>query len=777
MNGLSTFAVRWRFVLLLVLPLLAFLAAKGAERLGFSGDYRVYFSESNPELSAFEEMQKTYDKSDNLLLVLAPTRGELFDQDNLDVLEWVTNRAWQTPYSLRVDSVTNFQYTSARGDSIEVRDLVKDAKSMDAAAVEKVRQVALNEPLLLNRLISKNARVAGVNVTYQLLGKSPFENSEVVAFARQLEQEIAERFPGKVKVYLTGMAMYNNAFMEAAIQDEMTLTPIMYLIIVAVGLLMLRSVWATGIAVLVVYLASGAALGLAGWLGLSLSSLTSSAPLIILTVCVADSVHVLSDILRRLRLGEEKRQAVKEAVRESARPIVLTSIMNSIGFLSLNASEVPPFRDLGNIVTLGIVCAMILSLLLLPALALMLPLRSKQKKDVVAFWMGRLGTWVLGRANRVLWVGIPLALLLSAGIWNNSFNDQYIKWFSPQMAFRQANDFTLSNLTGLYTIEYSLRAQDVEGVASPRFLSEVAAYTDWLRLQPEVVHVSSISDTFKRINRSLNGDEQSAYRLPEDSNVAAQSLLLYEMSLPYGLDLNNQINVDKTATRAVVTLRDLTTSGMLAFEQRSLAWLEEHASAVDAKAASTTLMFAHIGERSIHGILLAMLTAAVLTSFFLMFAFRSWRLGLLSLIPNILPIAMAFGLWGIFVSQLGFSVAIVASISLGIVVDDTVHFLSAVLSGIRERGASVHEALLEAYQQTGSALLATTVILVSGFVVLGSSSFALNQDMGLVTVLVLVLGLLTDFVMLPVLVMKLLGKRDEKKVRSTILGFAAYSNK
>lgn len=266
MNGLSSFAVKWRFVLLLILPLLTLLAAKGAEYLGFSGDYRVYFSESNPELAAFEEMQKTYDKSDNFLLVLAPVQGDVFEKSNLDALEWVTNRAWQTPYSLRVDSVTNFQYTSAHGDSIEVRDLVRNAKAMDAVAVEQVRQVALDEPLLLSRLISKDARVAGVNVTYQLPGKSPFENSEVVAFARQLEQEIAEHFPGKVKVYLTGMAMYNNAFMEAAIQDEMTLTPIMYLIIVAVGLLMLRSVWATGIAVLVVYFASGAALGLAGWL-------------------------------------------------------------------------------------------------------------------------------------------------------------------------------------------------------------------------------------------------------------------------------------------------------------------------------------------------------------------------------------------------------------------------------------------------------------------------------------------------------------------------------
>jgi predicted RND superfamily exporter protein len=231
------------------------------------------------------------------------------------------------------------------------------------------------------------------------------------------------------------------------------------------------------------------------------------------------------------------------------------------------------------------------------------------------------------------------------------------------------------------------------------------------------------------------------------------------MSLPYGLDLNNQINVDKTATRISVTLRDLTTSEMLDFEARSMAWLKANAPQSQAIAASTTLMFAHIGERNISGILSSMLITAGIVSLFLIVALRSWRLGLLSLIPNILPVAMAFGIWGLTVGQLGFSVAIVAAITLGIVVDDTVHFISVVQDGIRHHQMAVRAAVIHAFRTTGSALLATTLILVSGFLVLGASTFALNHEMGVMTAITLALGLVTDFLLLPALIIKLLEKK------------------
>jgi uncharacterized protein len=760
MSKFNEFIRRWRLLLLLLLPVLAVLAAQGASRLGFSSDYRVFFSESNPQLTAFERMQKTYAKSDNLLIVLAPKDGKVFSPQTLEAVEWITSAAWKTPYSVRVDSLSNFQRTTAEGDTINVSDLVKNATAFNQAKLDDVERFALSEPQLLRRLIAPDGAVTAINVTYRLPEKSPFETFEIVTFGRDLQQQIEKRYPG-MTVHLTGMAMYNNAFFEAAMADEGKLKPILYVVIILAGLIMLRSIMATACAVLVVYLGVGAATGIAGWLGMSLTSLSASAPLVILTICVADSVHILAGVLRHLRQGTAKDVAIKETMRESVRPVVLTSLMNATGFLTLNFSEVPPFRDLGNIVAIGIGCAMVLSLTLLPALLWVLPFKPKQTSsgDFLARGTRRLGSWVVDRTGLVLGLSVPAALVIVACLFMNQFNDQYVRWFSPQTQFRQANDFTMSRLTGLYSIEYSLAARQAPGIAQPEFLTQVDAYAQWLRKQPEVVHVAALTDIFKRINQSMNGDEPAAYALPESGPVAAQSLLLYEMSLPYGLDLNNQINVDKTATRLTATLTDLTTSEMLAFESRSLEWLRANAPLIEPSAASTTLMFAHIGERNIHGILSGMLITAAVISLFLIVALRSWKLGLMSLIPNVLPVAMAFGVWGIFVGQLGFSVAIVATITLGIVVDDTVHFISAVQHALEDGRRSVREAVLHAFESTGSALVTTTVMLVAGFLVLGASSFALNQQMGIMTALTLALGLLIDFLLLPALIITFMEKK------------------
>ncbi|MGP0172639.1 efflux RND transporter permease subunit [Pseudomonas sp. NCHU5208] len=748
----SIISARW--LLLALLLVLAVLAGLGQGRLGFSTDYRVYLSHDNPELMALEEMQATYDKSDNLLIVLAPRSGDVFSRESLEALQWLTHEAWQAPYSVRVESLTNFQDMQSSEDAIKVADLVENAAQMSDARRARVKEIALGEPQLVNRLVAPDGRVAAVNVIYHLPGLSPFENSEVVGFARGLAEKTALRFPD-MQVHLTGMAMYNNAFFEAAISDEANLTPIVYLVIALSALVLLRSVLATLAVVAIVYLSVTSAVGIAGWLGMSLTSLSASAPLVILMIGVADAVHLLSAVLLRLRRGVVKAQAVRESLNETFVPIAATSASTIVAFLSLNFSEVPPFRDLGNMVAIGIALAWVFTVFLLPGLIFLLPLRARAGAgDISEHLMGRFGGWVSLRAIRLLWIGLPLALVLALLSGRNELNDQYLKWFHPDTAFRQANDFTEQNLTGLYAIEYSLRSHSPSGVAAPAFLTDVDAYTRWLRRQPEVAHVASLADTVKRINRSLHGGADSEYRIPDDSALAAQSLLLYEQSLPYGLDLNNQIDVNKEATRVVVSLHELSTAAMLEFEQRSMDWLAQNTRTLEAKAASTTLIFAHIGQRNIESMISGILLCAGIVALLLMAVFRSWKLGLLSLIPNLLPAAVAFGIWSLFVGQIGFSVAIVASMTLGIVVDDTIHIMYAVLRSVREERRSVGESIQLAFRSAGPALLVTSVALIAGFLVMATSQFALNREMGLVTALTLFIALLADFFLLPGLLKK-----------------------
>jgi predicted RND superfamily exporter protein len=263
----------------------------------------------------------------------------------------------------------------------------------------------------------------------------------------------------------------------------------------------------------------------------------------------------------------------------------------------------------------------------------------------------------------------------------------------------------------------------------------------------------------------MHGDDSQWYRIPEQRDLSAQYLLLYEMSLPYGLDLNNQINIDKSATRMVVTTKILSSNEVLALEERAQAWLQDNTThIVKADGNGTTVMFAHIGKRNIVSMLGGTTVALIMISLLLMIAFRSIKTGLISMIPNLVPAAMGFGLWGLTVGEVGLGLSVVMGMTLGIVVDDTVHYLSKYLRARRELGMHSAEAVRYAFNTVGKALLITSLVLVAGFLILALSGFKLNAGMGLLTAIVIIFALAADFLFLPPLLMKLEEKNDAKLV-------------
>jgi len=346
-------------------------------------------------------------------------------------------------------------------------------------------------------------------------------------------------------------------------------------------------------------------------------------------------------------------------------------------------------------------------------------------------------------------------LLLVAQVPRNQLNDEFVKYFSENVPFRVDTDFVVEHLTGIYMLEYSLPAKEEGAITSPEYLRLVDEFADWLRQQPEVLHVNTFTDIMKRLNKNLHGDDPDWYRLPDNRELAAQYLLLYEFSLPFGLDLNNQINVKKSATRITITLKSISSEELLALQERAQNWLRQHAPAyMHVEGASPTLMFAHIGHRNIRAMLEGTVLALVLISLILTVFLRSVRIGLLSLIPNLAPIGMGFGLWGLFVGEVGLALSVVGGMTIGIVVDDTVHFLSKYLRARREQGLSPEDAVRYAFHTVGTALWVTTLVLMLGFGVLALSDFKLNAGMGLLTAITIGLALLADFFFLPPLIMK-----------------------
>ncbi len=748
---------KWATIILALLWIMAMAA--GAQRLTFTNDYRVFFGEDNPQLLAFENLQDTYAKTDNVMFLLVPEDGEVFTRETLGAIAWLTEKSWETPFSTRVESLSNYQHTSAEGDDLIVENLTYGLESFDEDDLLRIREIALNEPVLVNRLISAKAHVSGININIELPGEDPIaENPKVVEFVRALKAEFLEQYPA-IGVRLTGIIMMNQAFPEASQYDMETLFPIMMLVFVLVLFFWVRGFSGTLTTFLIIMFSIAGAMGMAGWLNIALTPPSFSAIMIIPTMAIADSVHVLMNYLLMMRQGESREEAMTDSIRINMQPVFLTSLTTAIGFLSMNFSDAPPFHDLGNIVAMGVMIAFVLSVTFLPAMVLLLPGKQVQGETRSSVAMQKLAEFVIAKRSKLL-IGVGLAcLLLIAFVPKNELNDDFVKYFSERIEFRRDADFASENLSGLYLIDYSLESGEDGGVSNPQYQQDIEKFANWYRAQPEVIHVNVISDTFKRLNKSMHADEPSWYRLPEERELAAQYLLLYEMSLPYGLDLSNQINIDKSATRMTVLLHNMTTKTVLQLERKAQQWMRDNLPvALHNEGASPTIMFSNIGERNIKSMLIGTTLALVLISLILVFALRSFKIGLLSLVPNLIPAALAFGVWGIAVGQVGLALSVVTGMTLGIVVDDTVHFLSKYLRARREKGLSSQDAVRYAFNTVGLALVVTSLVLIAGFLVLTFSAFALNSNMAFMTAVTIIFALLADFLLLPPILMAFDGK-------------------
>ena len=747
-----------KFITIILSIFFALICGYGAQNPKFSTNYRVFFSESNPELKAFESFQSTYTKNDNVLFVIKKKdSGSIFNNSDLSAIKKLTEQAWQIPYVIRVDSVTNFQHTSAFKDDLVVEDLINEVDAEETYYQSRLK-IALEEPLLLNQSISKDGKVSAVNAVLQFAEKDLMEVPQAVNFALDIERKIEADYPN-LEVYVSGIAALNNAFAEAGMNDAGTIIPIMFLVIFALVWLIIRA-WSPTVAVLIlIILSTMVGMGIGGYAGIELTPISMAAPTVILTLAVADAIHIYITLRSLMQEGMVKQKAIVESLKINFIPVTITSATTIVGFLALNFSDSPPYWHLGNITAVGIGAAWLFSITLLPVIISLLPYSTKvvSKKEKTQSLMLKLANFVIDNYKKVFFGTSVITLIIMCFIPTIKFDDQWVEYFDESVKFRSDSDVVLDNF-GVYPIEYSIPAKSEGGISEPEYLQNIEKFIVYLREVENVEHVYSISDIMKRLNKNMHGDDQSYYRIPEERDLSAQYLLLYELSLPYGLDLNDRINIDKSASRVTVTFGRLTTAELKNFLIQTDNWMQENfPNYMQTKPTGASVMFTYITERNISSMITGTMIAIFAIALMMIVALRSLKLGLLSLIPNGLPILTTFGAWAILVGDVGFSVATVASISLGIVVDDTVHFLSKYVRAREDRQLSVEDSIRYAFDNVGMAIVINTFILAVGFGVLTSSTFKLNVDMGLMTILAIVFALILDFLLLPAI---LLFKND-----------------
>lgn len=736
---------------LIVILTLLFVVAIGAgvKNLTSTNDFRVYFSQDNPQLVAFETLEETYGKQDNLFFFIQPKDENIFSKQNLTLIWELTEKSWDLPNARRVNSLTNYQHTAVKGDDLDTDYLLESPELLNSSKIAYIKNVVLNEPTLVNFLTDKKGSVTGVQVRLNLPKDATKATDQTVFAARVLREQFKERYPD-VTINLGGSVTAGVTLGEAVAIDISTLVSWSYLIIITSLLVLLRSLRGMIATVLLITFSTAVTMGIYGWLSFTLTPVAGWVPSIVMTIAVADSVHILISYFHSLRQGMQRHDALRESLRINFNPVFITTLTTIIGVLCLNFSDSPPYRDLGNMVALGVFIAFILSMTFLPATLAWFSIGKSHVGRGSSIWLDNFANAVIKQRIKLL-IFMPIfTIVIASFIPNNELTERWHEYFDESFEIRNTVELVDKKLSGVHYLRYLIDTGEENGIHDPRYLNTLEEFSIWLKQQDKVSYVSSLVDISKRLNKTLHEDKQNWYKVPDNRELASQLFLLYEIGLPRELNLDDLVNHNRSATVVTVVLHKTDSEFLLNLDQRAQHWLSINAENYKTgEATGLDMVFAHINHRNIRSLLKGTVVALVLISFVLIFALKSVRLGLISLIPNLVPAALAYGTWGIFIGKVDLSASIVICMSLGIIVDDTVHFLSKYLRARREKNYSVNEGMRYAFNTVGVALIITTIVLVSGFLVLATSNFSPTWVSGLLLAITLTYALITDFLLLP----------------------------
>ena len=768
----AEFVVTKRRLMVLLTLILAFAVYAGIPNLRLDTDGRVFMGPNNPDKQMLDRFEQEFAKDDNMNILVIPKDGKVFTPETLQIIDALTEEAWNLPYVRLVNSITRFQNSYADGDMMMVEDLILDPESVSQAEADAAKDIALSRVEIAGALINADASITTIGVIFRLPGIDlASEVPTIMAEATPLLNAYRTAHP-EIEFQITGSVPLGEQFAVASQDDGATLTPAMLIAMLLIVGVLLRTISGVFSVLLIATLSALISLGALGWTLIPLNSATAVAPLMIITLAVASTVHILSSVRQTMQETPDREIWAKRAVTDHGLAITVAIFTTAIGFLSLNFSISPPFRQLGNMVAAGMVGVWVFTLFLLPALICWLPMKRTEQAASVDRIMVALGEWVI-KFQRALLLGIPIIIIgFAYGISNIKLEDDFLRYFDERYELRNATDFYEDNLGGLNVLEYPVESGEESGINNIDYLQKVEALATFLRAQPEISNVRTITDIIKRLNMNMNGDDTQFYRLPETDEEASQFLFLYELSLGYGMDLTDQINVDRSAVRITAYVPRTTTAQMQDLDARVQRWFDENAPELKSPVTGQSHVYTMISARDVPAMLQGTILALIFISLVILFVLRNVKLGLISLVPNLVPAAMAFGLWGYSVGTVTLAVSIVVAMTLGIVVDDTVHFILK-YANARKRGDSPENAVRHAFKSVGMALTVTSVGLVVGFAILGQSGFAVNRDLARLTAVTLAFALFVDFLFLPPLLIwidKMKPRSVAKPVSAAIFG-------
>lgn len=719
--------LRARWVILILCAAVTAGALVASARVDFDASVDIWFVDDDPELETYHRFLRAFGTDE--IAVVGVFADDVFAPDVMDRIRRMTGAVEHLPHVGRVRSLTNATVL-AQGDDLGLLPL---------SDVADPRARALSDPLLPGVLVAKDGTATAILIELSTTARD-FETK--VALVAAIRDVVEPEARDDLRVIVGGTPAVNEAVFRYSRRDFSTLGLLAILLVVAISYAAFRRPSATLLPLAVVVLAVVWTFGLMGALDLHLDLVSQSLAVVIFAVGVADAVHVMAEYQRRTADGLDEHRALEGALASLLLPCLFTTVTTAAGMASLAGSSLAPIRRFGLLAATGVMFALVLSLTFLPAVLSLLPApKVKSAAPALSPWLARLASPAATTRRFILAVA---ALSVAAAVF--SLGTLHVG-ANPMAYFREGDPVKEEiteidrRLGGSTSIEMLVTAPD-GGLADPMRLERLVALETWLEQRPAVERVLSVTDGLVAMNGAVTGTRA----VPNSPEAVAQLYLLMEEDEGFEAMVKEERSLGRISAR--VRMADA-------------ASLVGEIPAIDAKLAreysgpdltvEPTGFVKLISEMEIYIVdsqVKSLSGAFLLVTLLMMILLRSLKLGLFAMIPNLMPVLLGLGFMAVAGIKLDPGTAMIGSITLGLVVDDTVH----VMVRLRQRlqaGAPLEEAIREAIGHAGRAVVITSVILAAGFGVLAFGSFTPNVYLGLVSAVVIGLALICDLVVLP----------------------------
>lgn len=750
---MTQFIERWAHIclnyrksVLAVLAVITGFAVSALPRVGFDNSLGIWFLDDDPTLLTHERMIDTFGSDE--LIIVGLDAPDVFAPEILERVDRLTRAIAEAPNVEKVFSLTNIEAVTGHDGYLDVGDLVEFP--LDPAALPAVRERALANDLYVGNVVSADGDFTAI------LARLPHRKDD---FDYKLEAVQAIRAllaaePG-TQFYMGGGPVMDERFFEVSEHDSKVMTGLMAGILIVVLAVLFRSVWGVVIPFVTVFVAMIWSVAWIVFAGRSLTVISTMLPPLMLAVGVADSVHVLVDYRQHCRAGRGKTDALLRTYRALFLPCLLTSATTSVGLLALLVSRVEGIREFGVFGALGVFGAFFLSVTFVPIALSYLPMPVAPAPSTArplrsARWLGALHELTMAHGGRIVAVSVVITAVAVASATRVKSESAFLEYFRETDAIRVDTRYLEQKLGGTMTMEVVVGTSRAEGVKDPEVLRRITELQEFLEADRDVGSTLSAADYFMDLRRAFFDNDQAEYRLPETAEEAAQFLLLYEMSEPEG-DIMEFVSYDHSEGRISARLEVHTAERATALVKRVRAYAAEHfPDDITVTVTGVAMLYMTMEDYIRLSLLKGFSLALVAIFLFLCLQFRSVGLGAISMVPNVMPIVICLGVMGAAGILLDTMTAMVASIAIGLAVDDTVHFMSR-MEQHRRAGASMPEALRDTTIDIGRALVFTSLVLCAGFGVMLTSDFVGTVHFGLLCTITVAVALIADLLLLPVL--------------------------